>query len=87
MKLVYKIGNGIDHHELIKSPGYITLANKTFKSDYVVRAHSDGDVILHSISNAILNALGLDDIGTYFSDSDPKNKNLNSLEILNFSLY
>lgn len=86
MKLAYRIGNAIDHHQLVHSSGIIKLGNKEFKSNYLIKAHSDGDVVLHAISNAILNAIGMDDIGTYFSDKDEKNKNLSSLKIIDFAL-
>ncbi len=86
MKLKYLIGNSIDHHLLKQEDGYITLASMQFSSSYKVIAHSDGDVILHAIANCILNALNLDDIGTYFSDTDENNKNMNSLIILEFAL-
>lgn len=86
MKLAYRIGNAIDHHQLVRSSGIIKLGNKEFKSNYLIKAHSDGDVVLHAISNAILNAIGMDDIGTYFSDKDEKNYNLDSTQILDFAL-
>lgn len=82
----YKIGNAIDHHKLIEEKTKIKLAGIAFDSDYGILAHSDGDVILHAISNAILNSLGLNDIGTYFKDTDSKNKNMDSLKILDFAL-
>ena len=53
---------------------------------YKIIAHSDGDVLLHSIADSILGASGLGDIGKYFSDQDDKNKNLDSSEIIRFCL-
>jgi 2-C-methyl-D-erythritol 2,4-cyclodiphosphate synthase len=49
-------------------------------------AHSDGDIVLHAISDALLGAAGLKDIGYYFPDSDPENKNLSSLKIIERTL-
>ncbi|RXY96865.1 2-C-methyl-D-erythritol 2,4-cyclodiphosphate synthase [Malacoplasma penetrans] len=82
----YKIGNGIDIHKIKKEKCKQRLAGLDFELDYKIIAHSDGDIILHSISSAILGALSLQDLGTYFSDTDSKNKNLDSLEILSMCL-
>ncbi|MEP7234635.1 MAG: 2-C-methyl-D-erythritol 2,4-cyclodiphosphate synthase, partial [Ignavibacteriota bacterium] len=45
-------------------------------------AHSDGDVLLHAIMDALLGALALGDIGKHFPDTDPRYKNANSIELL-----
>ncbi|MDE5952690.1 MAG: 2-C-methyl-D-erythritol 2,4-cyclodiphosphate synthase, partial [Malacoplasma sp.] len=74
--------NGIDIHKIIKSNKPQKLGGLTFNLGYEIIAHSDGDIIFHSLSSAILGALSLDDLGTYFPDTDLKNKNLNSLVIL-----
>ena len=54
--------------------------------DFRIIAHSDGDVLLHSIADSILGASGLGDIGKHFSDQDKKNKNLDSSKIIKFCL-
>ena len=54
--------------------------------DYAIEAHSDGDVLLHSIADSILGAAALGDIGIFFSDKNPSNKGLDSKEIINFCL-
>ncbi|EGZ31666.1 2-C-methyl-D-erythritol 2,4-cyclodiphosphate synthase [Malacoplasma iowae] len=77
------IGNSTDIHKIIEEKNsWQKLSGMIIKSDYKIVAHSDGDIILHSIIDAILGALGVGDIGEYFSDSDPKNKNINSLTML-----
>lgn len=82
-----RIGHGIDYHNLIYKKNNIQpLGGIKFLIDYSIQAHSDGDIIIHSISNAILGALGIGDIGEWFSDREDKNINLNSLEILEFAL-
>ena len=84
---MYLIGQGFDQHKLIKKANsFIFLGGYKFKSNYQVVAHSDGDVVLHSLSNAILGSVQQGDIGEYFKDNEPKNKNLDSKEILKFCL-
>lgn len=81
------IGEGVDHHRLIrKTNSIIVLGGVKIKSNYKIVAYSDGDVILHSLSNAILGSVQQGDIGEYFKDNDHKNKNLDSKEILKFCL-
>lgn len=84
---MYLIGQGIDQHKLVKkSNSTIVLGGVKIKSNYKIVAHSDGDVVLHSLSNAILGCVQGGDIGEYFKDTDPKNKNLDSSKILKFCL-
>ena len=56
------------------------------KCGYEIEAHSDGDVLLHSIADSILGASALGDIGIFFSDTDESNKDLDSIKIINFCL-
>ncbi|MEF9984772.1 MAG: 2-C-methyl-D-erythritol 2,4-cyclodiphosphate synthase [Malacoplasma sp.] len=84
---MFLIGQSIDIHKLeYKVNTLQRLGGIEFILNYELIAHSDGDIILHSISEAILGALGLEDLGYYFSDKNQMNKNLNSLKILDFSL-
>lgn len=78
-----KIGHAYDVHKTIKGD-FIYLGGIKIDSPYAVIAHSDGDVLLHAISEAIIGALGLGDLGTHFPDNDQKYKNLASKEILIF---
>ena len=81
------IGQGIDYHKIIeKKNNQIKLGGYSFNSNYTIVAHSDGDLVLHSISNAILGALCCGDIGEYFKDTDIQNKNIDSKKILDFCL-
>lgn len=83
-----KIGHGIDIHNLIENKEHEqVLAGLKFKLNYKIDAFSDGDIIFHSIANAILGALSLNDIGYYFSDKNLKNKNLNSYKIIKYCLF
>ncbi len=84
---MYLIGQGIDQHKLVKKTNStIVLGGVKIKSNYKIVAHSDGDVVLHSLSNAVLGCVQGGDIGEHFKDTDPKNKNLNSSKILKFCL-
>lgn len=80
-----RIGNGFDFHRLEKG-SEITLAGLKMPSKYQIIAHSDGDIILHTIVDSILGALSIGDIGTLFPDTSPQWKNANSVIFLNKAL-
>jgi 2-C-methyl-D-erythritol 4-phosphate cytidylyltransferase/2-C-methyl-D-erythritol 2,4-cyclodiphosphate synthase len=80
-----RIGRGVDFHQFQPGDG-LTLGNVFIDCKLSIVAHSDGDIILHAISDALLGAAGLRDIGYYFPDTDPKNKNLSSLKIIEKTL-
>lgn len=76
-----RIGFGKDTHRLVKGRKlYLGGIHIPFEKGAL--GHSDGDALLHAISDAILGALGLGDIGDWFSDKDPRNKNIKSEKIL-----
>lgn len=77
-----RIGNGYDIHQLKDDLPFIIGGVKINYHKGIV-AHSDGDVLLHAISDALLGAAALGDIGHFFPDTDPKFKNINSAIILN----
>lgn len=83
-----RIGIGYDIHriEALESVGSLLLGGVAIACPFKVVAHSDGDVILHSLTDAILGSLALGDIGQWFSDKDSKNKGRNSLEFLAIAL-
>jgi 2-C-methyl-D-erythritol 2,4-cyclodiphosphate synthase len=76
-----RIGQGIDFHRLEKGIR-LWLGGVHIPSEKGCLAHSDGDVLLHSICDAILGAAGLEDIGHQFPDNDPQYKNIDSKIIL-----
>ena len=82
-----RVGLGYDIHKIqkIEKLNYIKLGGIKIKSKIRVISHSDGDVILHAITDSILGALSLRDIGTYFPNNDV-NKNRNSNEFLDYAL-
>jgi 2-C-methyl-D-erythritol 4-phosphate cytidylyltransferase/2-C-methyl-D-erythritol 2,4-cyclodiphosphate synthase len=66
-----RIGSGFDAHAF--GPGdFIMLGGVRIPHSHGLRAHSDGDVVLHALCDALLGAAGLGDIGEHFRDSDPK---------------
>jgi 2-C-methyl-D-erythritol 2,4-cyclodiphosphate synthase len=76
-----RIGFGYDVHRLVNGRKLI-LGGVEIKHSKGLEGHSDADVLLHSICDALLGAAGLNDIGNYFPNSDPKWKNISSLIIL-----
>lgn len=82
-----RIGHSIDIHNLVYAPNtYQKIGGCIFNTNYLIEAVSDGDVVLHAVSEAIIGALGLGDLGEHFSESNPKNSGLNSEKILNYAI-
>jgi len=80
-----RIGRGVDFHRFQQGDG-LTLGNVFIDCKLSIVAHSDGDIVLHAVSDALLGAAGLRDIGYYFPDTDEENKNLSSLKIIEKAL-
>lgn len=76
-----RIGFGYDVHKLVKGRKLILGGVKIPHSKGLL-GHSDADVLLHSLCDAILGAAGLKDIGHYFSNKDSRWKNISSLVLL-----
>ncbi len=76
-----RIGQGIDFHRLEPGPD-LWLGGVMIPSERGCIAHSDGDVLLHAICDALLGGAGLRDIGYHFPDSDQKFKNIRSTILL-----
>ena len=76
-----RIGQGIDFHRLEKGL-QLWLGGILIPSEKGCVAHSDGDVVLHAICDAILGAAGLEDIGHHFPDTSPEFKNIDSKILL-----
>lgn len=72
-----RIGSGYDIHKLVpERPLYLGGVKVEYPRGLL--GHSDGDVLLHAICDALLGAAGLGDIGSFFPDNDPRNKGANS---------
>ena len=84
-KFLTRSGLGFDLHRYKKGNG-IKLGGHKIGCDFRIIAHSDGDVLLHSIADSILGAAGLGDIGKFFSDQDQFNKDMDSSKIIEFCL-
>ncbi|MFQ3190295.1 MAG: 2-C-methyl-D-erythritol 2,4-cyclodiphosphate synthase [Paraglaciecola sp.] len=76
-----RIGHGYDVHKF-GGPGPIVIAGVKIDHDMGLIAHSDGDVVLHALCDALLGALALGDIGKHFPDTDPTLAGVDSRELL-----
>ena len=81
MDKIYRSGIGFDVHKLVEGRKCI-IGGVDIPYEKGLLGHSDADVLLHAISDALLGAAGLGDIGTYFPDTDPAFKGADSLELL-----
>lgn len=84
-KFSTRVGTGFDLHTYKPGKGFM-IGGYFLECEYAIEAHSDGDVLLHSIADSILGASALGDIGIFFSDKDIKNKGLDSKNIINFCI-
>lgn len=76
-----RIGTGYDVHRLVEGRDLI-IGGVKIEHEKGLLGHSDADVLLHAISDALLGACALGDIGKHFPDSDPKYKGADSLKLL-----
>jgi len=76
-----RIGNGYDVHAFTQGD-HLMIGGVRIDHDKAFLAHSDGDVLLHAISDALLGAAALGDIGRHFPDTDPAFKGADSRELL-----
>ena len=77
-----RTGIGIDTHAFGKPQDFILLAGVKIPSDSGLVAHSDGDVLVHAVMDAMLSAAGLKDIGHYFPDTDERWSGADSMNLL-----
>jgi 2-C-methyl-D-erythritol 2,4-cyclodiphosphate synthase len=76
-----RIGHGYDVHKLVEGRDLI-LGGVKIPHEAGLLGHSDADVLLHAVSDALLGAAGLGDIGKHFPDTDPRYKGADSLKLL-----
>ena len=76
-----RIGHGYDVHRL-KAGRKLILGGVEIPWELGLDGHSDADVLLHAVMDALLGAAGLGDIGAWFPDTDPRYRGISSLELL-----
>jgi 2-C-methyl-D-erythritol 2,4-cyclodiphosphate synthase len=76
-----RIGTGYDIHRLVKGRKLV-LGGVTIPFEKGLLGHSDADVLVHAVCDALLGAAGLGDIGLHFPDTDPRFKDISSMKIL-----
>ncbi len=81
MSFNLRIGHGFDIHRIEAGDG-LTLGGVFIACDYRIIAHSDGDVLIHALCDALLGAIGAGDIGKLFPDNDPQFKGIDSRKLL-----
>ena len=85
MTMRVRVGQGFDIHRFVDESDTnrkLILGGVHFVNERGLVGHSDADVIAHSVAEAILGACGLGNIGEHFADTDPKWKDVDSLQIL-----
>jgi 2-C-methyl-D-erythritol 2,4-cyclodiphosphate synthase len=78
----FRIGHGFDVHRFVRGRRLV-LGGVQIPHAFGLAGHSDADVLLHALINALLGAMGKGDIGTHFPDNDPRYKNISSEKLLN----
>jgi 2-C-methyl-D-erythritol 2,4-cyclodiphosphate synthase len=81
MKIGLRIGQGFDAHAF-REGGRLVLGGVEIPHTHSLAAHSDGDVVLHALCDALLGAAGQGDIGQHFPDTDPTYKGIDSRRLL-----
>ncbi|MDQ0220530.1 2-C-methyl-D-erythritol 2,4-cyclodiphosphate synthase [Peribacillus cavernae] len=78
---MFRIGQGFDVHQLVEGRPLI-IGGVTIPYEKGLLGHSDADVLLHTVADACLGAIGAGDIGKHFPDTDPEFKNADSAKLL-----
>lgn len=81
MEMDMRTGLGVDVHQLVSGRDLI-LGGVKIEYDRGLKGHSDADVLIHALCDALLGAAGLGDIGEHFPDTDPQYKGISSLILL-----
>lgn len=77
----FRIGNGFDAHKF-KQGVPLVLGGVTIPYEYGLEAHSDGDVLIHALCDALLGAMAAGDIGQHFPDTDQDYQGIDSRKLL-----
>jgi len=81
LQMNMRIGVGYDVHQLVEGRPLV-IGGVTVPHSYGLAGHSDADVLLHAICDALLGALAMGDIGSHFPDTDPRWKDVESRKLL-----
>ena len=76
-----RIGHGYDAHKLVKG-SHVILGGIKIDSEFSIEAHSDGDIIIHSLIDSLLGAAAYGDLGAFFPSEDDQYKDISSRELL-----
>lgn len=76
-----RTGFGYDIHRLVEGE-YLLLGRIRVPSPFMIDAHSDGDIVLHAVSQALYSAIGESDIGTHFPDNREETRGMDSSQLL-----
>ena len=76
-----RIGHGYDAHKLVKG-SHVTLGGIKIDSEFSIEAHSDGDIIIHSLIDSLLGAAAYGELGAFFPSEDDQYKDISSRELL-----
>jgi len=77
-----RIGHGFDAHRFTDDKDVVIIGGVSIPFDQGLEAHSDGDVLIHALCDALLGAAAMGDIGQHFPDTDPDNKGIDSRILL-----
>ena len=77
-----RIGHGFDAHRFTDDKDVVIIGGVSIPYDQGLEAHSDGDVLVHALCDALLGAAAMGDIGQHFPDTDPDNKGIDSRILL-----
>jgi 2-C-methyl-D-erythritol 2,4-cyclodiphosphate synthase len=83
--MTIKVGNGYDVHRFApeaEADAFLTIGGVRIAYERRLLAHSDGDVLIHALCDALLGALALGDIGKHFPDTDPRYRGISSVLLL-----
>ena len=80
---MFRIGQGYDVHQLVEGRPLI-IGGITIPHEKGLLGHSDADVLLHTVADACLGAIGAGDIGKHFPDTDPEFKDADSAKLLQY---
>lgn len=79
---MFRIGQGIDFHRFSDSGKPVILGGVRITDEKKIEAHSDGDILIHALMDALLGAMGMEDIGCLFPDTDAQFKDISSVLLL-----